>query len=597
MLRRVLASLTPPALGLALLAPWLALCAAALLDVGPGPDFPVRLSLFPMVLAAYDTLTATSFVNSLGVAAMVTCGSLCCGVALARVLVRWRFWARPLFACSLIAPAVIPPAYLALGAAALFDPAGPVVWRRLSHALLTATTADQSWPWAVWIWAAIVQGSALVVVAASSALGSLDPDREDAARLIGASSRQLWWTLTWPLVRPAIALVLNIIFIFTLADPGPPLILGLRRTVGFQLVFSSNQPDPFPRIAAICLFVMLIALAWRRLVRAWARAGGVPALLLAGKHTSSRPGVEAGWLRAAVCWALLSVASVLAWLPVAGLVISAAARDVGSTSIEPLSGSGLASFLHRLGAESSWSLVSHTVLLGLGVALVLWTLLSWRSNGPLAWPQAEAKPPGPRFAALAVAPPLVVGVAVLALSRMAELGALWFRTLAGWPALASPLEVVGRMIDPCGAPGVAVYLGVCLAYLPTKLLARRTHTELNPSTTHRIDQAMLAGAGRRRARALGLRGPENIAGPMIVLWSVLAAMSVAPAIVLAPTMESRTIGPGIVVLADGDEELRSQAAALALGAVAVDLAALSWYWAAARRGRKGPPLHRSEYLV
>ena len=40
-------------------------------------------------------------------------------------------------------------------------------------------------------------------------------------------------------------------------------------------------------------------------------------------------------------------------------------------------------------------------------------------------------------------------------------------------------------------------------------------------------------------------------------------------------MDGRTVAPGILVLADGPEDARLQAAVLALGAMAVNLAALS----------------------
>jgi hypothetical protein len=71
----------------------------------------------------------------------------------------------------------------------------------------------------------------------------------------------------------------------------------------------------------------------------------------------------------------------------------------------------------------------------------------------------------------------------------------------------------------------------------------------------------------------------------MVLWGTLVATAITPPLVLAPTLESRPIGPGIVVLIDQPDDSRAQASALALAAIALDLLALGW--ASARVGRAG----------
>jgi hypothetical protein len=71
----------------------------------------------------------------------------------------------------------------------------------------------------------------------------------------------------------------------------------------------------------------------------------------------------------------------------------------------------------------------------------------------------------------------------------------------------------------------------------------------------------------------------------MVLWGTLVATAITPALVLAPTLECRPIGPGIVVLSGQPEDSRAQAATLALAAIALDLMALGW--ASIRVGRAG----------
>ena len=61
----------------------------------------------------------------------------------------------------------------------------------------------------------------------------------------------------------------------------------------------------------------------------------------------------------------------------------------------------------------------------------------------------------------------------------------------------------------------------------------------------------------------------------IVLTFALAATNLAPAILLAPTAESRPLAPGILILADEPGDALTRAATLASLAVFTNLVALS----------------------
>ena len=93
MLRRAIVGIVRSVLGFLILAPALALVAAALLDVGPAAT--VRFSIFPLALAVYDPLVTTSLWHSVVVAAAVAVGSLVVGVSLGRIIAREPFWWRP----------------------------------------------------------------------------------------------------------------------------------------------------------------------------------------------------------------------------------------------------------------------------------------------------------------------------------------------------------------------------------------------------------------------------------------------------------------------------------------------------------------------
>ena len=106
-----------------------------------------------------------------------------------------------------------------------------------------------------------------------------------------------------------------------LTDPAAPLVLGLRRTLGFQIVVTALGPDPFPRLAGIVLMVLAVNLAGSVLVR-WRRG----AIFEPGAAFRCQQGTEgsqsklAAWPRAVVFCVWLGGWSLLAWLPVVGLL-------------------------------------------------------------------------------------------------------------------------------------------------------------------------------------------------------------------------------------------------------------------------------------
>ena len=126
--------------------------------------------------------------NSVAVALCVTLGSLVLGIGLARIVVRWRFWGRPVLAALTLAPLVVPPLFGAIGL------------RRLAGALPASGWLAIGSPagWIGWVWVALASGVPLVALATAAALKRSDPAWEDAARLAGSTDRRTWWQLIWP---------------------------------------------------------------------------------------------------------------------------------------------------------------------------------------------------------------------------------------------------------------------------------------------------------------------------------------------------------------------------------------------------------------
>jgi hypothetical protein len=152
------------------------------------------------------------------------------------------------------------------------------------------------------------------------------------------------------------------------------------------------------------------------------------------------------------------------------------------------------------------------------------------------------------------------------------------RSLARISGLAQELSI-GR--HPWTMLVAAVGLSVGLRLLTNwhRAAARQPH-----ETRSGLDAARLAGSLPSRARAVASLQPGRWIG-IISLAAVLAAINVAPALLFAPWMDGRPLAPAMLALADGPDDLRPQAAALALCLIAGHLAGL----VAARFAPAPPP--------
>ncbi len=552
-------------LWLVALIPAMGLIAAAVLDRGPTGD--VRASAFPMALAVWDPFVWDCLWNSVAVASIVAMGSLVVGIGLARIVARWRFWGRTPLAALTFAPLVVPPVFGAIGLRGLLGP--PEAWPRV--AVGTWISPGDWGGWLGWIWLGLASGVPLVAMATAHALAQIGPACEDSARLAGASRRQVWRRLIRPLVRPGAARAAAGVFAWTLLEPGAPLVLGLRRTLSFQVVEAALGPDPFPRAAVLTLAGLAVATLGRLALRSW---GGLPAppstiaLVARGDRASARR--ASGFVLVLVTW------GALAWLPILGLVQATVAGGL----VPPRSGTHPASLgvARLLNDPESRRLAANSLALGATVAAI-GLLLSWTFAG------SEPRRPGWAGAPtswIEAIPPLAWGVGALTLPSLASLGADLIGASGGHGAIARALGHLAKALDPDRTPGVLLVLAVVASRLPT--LARVAMRGRDASHPAPRDAALRLGANPRQARRMASGGALGASAGALWLTVALAVTSLAPALLLSPTLETRTVAPGALMLADEPGGGIAPAAALALAATAVNLIAL----AAAARGRSRP---------
>jgi hypothetical protein len=166
------------------------------------------------------------------------------------------------------------------------------------------------------------------------------------------------------------------------------------------------------------------------------------------------------------------------------------------------------------------------------------------------------------------APPLVMGVAALCLPWLAGLaaGSLVASSPGGVASIARALASASDRL-----PYLIPALGVWLAMTPTLLAAWEGGEASGHAREERAAAAVLAGAGRARARRLATAGSRADAIRRFLLTACLAATNVAPALLLAHHNEIRTAGPGILLLREDPEYGQGPASALAVAAVVVNV--------------------------
>ncbi len=126
---------------------------------------------------------------------------------------RYRFAGKRLVWAALIVPFVLPTVVVGSAFLGLLGPRSPLGLD------LSASV------WAILL-AHVFFNFAVVVRTVGGLWSHLDPQLEEAARLLGASRWQAFRRTTWPLLQPAVAAAASIVFLFTFTSFGVVLLLG-----------------------------------------------------------------------------------------------------------------------------------------------------------------------------------------------------------------------------------------------------------------------------------------------------------------------------------------------------------------------------------
>jgi iron(III) transport system permease protein len=283
-------------------------------------------------------------VNSVMLATIVGFGTTMIGLVLALAAQRGGQRFSALYRVMAVLPIVTPPFVIALALVVLFGRTGLVTaWLNSAFEIprtrwiygLTGVTLAQ-----------LLTFTPIAFMILHGALAAVSPSLEEAAQTLRASRARVFRTVTWPLLRPALANSFLLGFVESLADFGNPVVLAgnydvLSTKIFFAIAGAQHEPGRAAALATVLLLFTLIAF-W--LQQRW--LGKASYVTVSGKGDSGLPsplpdGLRRGCVGFAMAWIVFTLAC-YAVIMVGGFV-----KDVGRGDMTPV----IAHFRDGFGVE------------------------------------------------------------------------------------------------------------------------------------------------------------------------------------------------------------------------------------------------------
>jgi thiamine transport system permease protein len=183
--------------------------------------------------------------------ALVSTGlTLLAGLPAAYVVARFDIPGRRLFRAFVTVPFVMPTVVVATAFLVLLRPGGPFAFLHWDRGVAPMIVAH------------VFFNLAVVIRTVGGFWSNLDPRREDAARMLGASRVRTFLHVTLPLLMPAILAASVIVFLFTFTSFGVALLLGdpAHPTIEVEVYRQAALVFDLPTAAALAI-VQLAAVA------------------------------------------------------------------------------------------------------------------------------------------------------------------------------------------------------------------------------------------------------------------------------------------------------------------------------------------------
>nr|WP_285611212.1 iron ABC transporter permease [Actinokineospora globicatena] len=285
----------------------------------------VRLGLGPgvgAVLSSPDTWSIVGF--TLGQAAAATAVAVLTGLPVAFLLARTSLWGNGFVRAAVMVPFVLPTVVVGLAFRSLFGDGGPL-------AIILANAFF----------------NVAVVARTVAALWShVDRRAEDAARSLGASRWRTFFSVTLPVLRPAISSSAAVVFLFCATSFGVVLLLGGGEYATLETEIYLRTVQLFDLTGAAALSMLQLASVVAVLVIGAILRRRSTALRLRGRADTARRPVGGEWGIVAAAWGVV----VALMVPIVSLV--AKSFESGLDGYRAIGGTGFRGSLQVTGWEA-----------------------------------------------------------------------------------------------------------------------------------------------------------------------------------------------------------------------------------------------------
>ena len=284
----------------------------------------------------YETLASAGvrdiFWFTLWQAALSTLLTLCIGLPAAYLFARYEFPGKGALKALSAIPFVLPTLVVAVAFNALLGPQGLVNYALMSLFNLELPPVQFTNTLLAILVAHVFYNTTIVIRLVGDFWSHLDPKLAQAAQVLGANRWRTLWSVTIPLLAPAIASATVLIFIFTFTSFGVILVLGgpqfstLETEIYYQTTSLFNLPLAATLAVIQLLCTFLLMLLYTRLTERLAR----PLDLRPASHTQRRLGT---WRERIFAAAVILVLLVMIFAPLFALAARSVSRyERGSSS-------------------------------------------------------------------------------------------------------------------------------------------------------------------------------------------------------------------------------------------------------------------------
>ncbi|HSC23840.1 MAG TPA: iron ABC transporter permease [Casimicrobiaceae bacterium] len=284
-------------------------------------------------------------INSALLATIVGVASTLLGLALALVVQRGGQRYAAVLKVMSVLPVITPPFVVALALVVLFGRTG----------LITSWLSVIGIPRSRWIYglpgvaiAQLLTFTPISFMLLHGALAAISPALEEAAQTLRGTRSRVFRTVTWPLLRPALANAFLLAFVESLADFGNPIVLAGNFEVLSTKIFFAVAGAQYDAGRAAVLAIVLLALTLLAFVLQQRWVGRASYVTVSGKGDGGAPAAlpRRLWL---TCFWIAAAFIVFTLMCYAVIVTGGFVRDIGRGDMTP-------SFRHFLdGFRLEWS--------------------------------------------------------------------------------------------------------------------------------------------------------------------------------------------------------------------------------------------------